>query len=90
MSKLNFYRINGRKHKDIDVSKKFVDSEGCLKHWHDCCEIELVISGKGTHTINGVKHEIKAGDFYLLTPCDCHHYTIEEPTEVYGIMFEDK
>ncbi len=90
MPKLNFYKIGGKKHKEIDVTRKFVDPEGCRKHWHDCCEVELVISGKGTHTVNGTKHEIKVGDFYLLTPCDCHNYSIEEPTELYGIMFEDK
>jgi len=85
VEKLNFFKV-----KRIDVIRKFVDEEGCRKHWHDGCEIELVISGSGTHTINGVRHTIRPGDFYLLTPCDCHSYDVPEQTELYGMMFEDK
>lgn len=88
MAKLDFFTINDDRHKSIMVKRKLVDSY--RNHWHDCCEAELVIYGSGVHIINGIAHEVRAGDFYMFTPSDCHSFSVTAPTEVYGVMFDDK
>jgi len=64
--------------------------KGTELHWHDCCEVELVLDGRGTHTINGHCYPIEPGDLYFFTPADCHSITAQEPLTVFGIMFEEK
>lgn len=59
-------------------------------HWHDCCELELVLSGQGTHFINGHRYPIAQGDLYCFTPADCHMIMVDEPVEVLGIMFGEE
>lgn len=59
-------------------------------HWHDCCEMELVLTGHGTHIINGHAYPIEPGDLYLFTPADCHSIIIDEPIDVLGIMFDEE
>lgn len=58
-------------------------------HWHDCCEVELVLAGRGTHVINGHAYPMEPGDLYFFTPADCHSIVVEESVEVLGIMFDD-
>ena len=35
-------------------------------HWHDFYEIELVLSGKGTHLINNTEYEWRCGEIHFL------------------------
>ncbi|MBQ8509503.1 MAG: helix-turn-helix domain-containing protein [Clostridia bacterium] len=71
----------------VAAERKWID---CPLHWHDCCEVELVLSGKGRHIVNDVTHPFGEGYLYLLTPADCHVVHTDEPGEVIGVMFEDK
>lgn len=59
-------------------------------HWHDCCELELVLFGSGTHIINGHRYTLAPGDLYCFTPADCHMIIPDEPVEVLGIMFGEE
>ncbi|MBE6613291.1 MAG: helix-turn-helix domain-containing protein [Ruminococcaceae bacterium] len=59
-------------------------------HWHDCCEMELVLDGTGVHYINGAPHPMRPGDLYLFTPADNHEIHADECVTVIGIMFEEK
>lgn len=43
-------------------------------HWHEFYEIEFVVSGNATETINGTKYEVGPGFAVLLTPADLHSY----------------
>ncbi len=61
----------------------------CCAHWHDCCEVELVLSGSGTHIINGIPYPIQKGNLYLLTTFDSHEYRADDPLMILGIMFDE-
>lgn len=41
-------------------------------HWHEFYEVELILSGEGTHFINGKESILSKGIMYLLTPADFH------------------
>ena len=73
----------------VAAKQKQVCSRTAL-HWHDCCELELVLCGQGTHIINGHYYTIGPGDLYCFTPADCHMIIADEPIEVLGIMFGEE
>ncbi len=79
---------NAISNKIVNALFKTVSSDFPL-HYHDCCELELVLSGEGTQIINGTEKELRKGDLYLLTAYDCHEYKIKKPLEIYGIMFDE-
>lgn len=58
-------------------------------HWHDYYEIELVLSGKGTHFLNGRTHPLTRGDVTLLNPSDFHQVQVEEELEIINVSFEE-
>lgn len=58
-------------------------------HWHDCCEVELILSGQGNHIINGHMYPLNPGDLYFFTPADSHSMTLNEPVEILNIMFDE-
>lgn len=55
-------------------------------HWHDCFEIELILSGEAFQELNGEKYNLSKGDIYLLNPTDFHKVQTDG-AEVYNIMF---
>ncbi|HZG56242.1 AraC family transcriptional regulator [Paenibacillus sp.] len=58
-------------------------------HWHEFYEMAFIISGTGTHVLNGVSHRISRGDAFLLTPADFHNL-IPDPgltMHVYNLIF---
>ena len=72
---------------DIVVRKKFLKDYPL--HWHDCFELELILSGSATQILNGKKYELQPGDIYLLNPTDFHEFTINEETEIINVMIAD-
>ncbi len=58
-------------------------------HQHDFFEIEIVLSGKGEHFLNGHIYPIGRGSAYFLNLNDFHELYVEEPIEVLTIMFSD-
>lgn len=58
-------------------------------HWHEFLEIELVVGGSGTQTLNGQDYPLCAGCVYLLSPLDFHSVTGSEDLELYNLMFEE-
>ena len=56
-------------------------------HWHDYIEFEILLSGHGTHICNGREYEISAGDVWLMSFCDFHAVTLDEPSEIIQIGF---
>ncbi len=57
-------------------------------HWHDCFEIELVLSGTAVQSLNGVTQNLAPGDIYLLNPTDFHSVK-SNGAEVFNIMFSE-
>ena len=57
-------------------------------HWHDCFEIELILSGTATHELNGTTYRLSQGDIYLLNPTDFHSVQ-SDGAEIYSILFSE-
>ena len=56
-------------------------------HWHDYCELEIILSGKASHVINGAEYTLTRGSMYLLSFYDYHSFTATEETEMINIIF---
>ena len=69
--------------------KKYTVSNSFPLHWHDCWEIEIVLDGSGTQTLNGVQYPLSRGSVYLLNPTDFHSIDTKNLT-IYHIMFSDE
>ncbi|MEG1887149.1 MAG: AraC family transcriptional regulator [Oscillospiraceae bacterium] len=73
---------------DILVIKNGLDKDWPL-HWHDCFEIEMVLSGSMIEVINGITYHAEPGDLFLFAPSDFHTVTITGVPVIYNIMFPD-
>lgn len=73
---LNGYLSAKRKHQ-----KEYVQT-----HSHDFFELEFILSGEGTNTIDGEVHHIERGDLFFLTPINYHNVDTEN-AELYNVMF---
>ena len=59
-------------------------------HWHDYCELELILDGRGEHRLNGDRYPVSRGDVYLLTPRDLHTLIEDEdaPIQLFNVNFD--
>ena len=88
MSDLPTYRMTDFATRYVAAHRRVLRGN-TASHWHDCCEVELVLRGGGTHIINGIPHAFAPGDLYMFTPADHHEIFIESEAEILGIMFEE-
>ena len=58
-------------------------------HKHMFFELVYIISGTGTQCINQNQFKYHAGHMFLITPEDCHSFTIETTTEFFFLRFND-
>jgi AraC-like DNA-binding protein len=58
-------------------------------HWHKFYELTFIISGTGSHTVNGELHTLAPGVLFLLTPVDFHQLApaLGQTLEVFNIIF---
>ncbi len=73
---------------DISIEKVYENGHPQL-HWHEYCEIEVIVKGKMIHRINGISRVIGAGSFYFLSPADFHEIEVIEPVELFNISFRE-
>ncbi|MBE6560391.1 MAG: helix-turn-helix domain-containing protein [Ruminococcaceae bacterium] len=60
-----------------------------LPHMHGFFEIELVLSGEGTHIINTDRYPLSPGVLYLIRPGDVHQYIFrDEPVLMCTVQFD--
>ena len=70
---------------DITASKKSI-TQNFDTHWHEFYEIEIILSGEGTYTVDGVEYPIKKGMLFFMSPFNFHSVkTIN--SDIYNIMF---
>ena len=75
---------------NIGISyRDFDNMDDWGRHWHDCCEIELVLCGRGVHWLNGKEYEFLPGELFILTPLDCHSLVFDEPVSLVNIMLDE-
>jgi AraC family transcriptional regulator, L-rhamnose operon regulatory protein RhaS len=58
-------------------------------HNHTYFEIIFIVTGKGTHHINGNSFNYSIGDVFLLGPEDFHFFEIKSETEFCFIRFNE-
>ncbi len=56
-------------------------------HWHNYFEIEIIVSGKGTHILNGQKYEVSRGSMYIMSFYDYHSLEASEDIEIINMGF---
>lgn len=57
-------------------------------HAHEYYEINVIVSGKGTHNIEGRQIPVRAGDVFVIPPLVNHSYTDAEDLDVYHVIMK--
>ena len=71
---------------NLNISKRRITFSTVL-HWHDHYEMEIVLDGIGTYSVNGVQYPLKRGSVYFVTPIDFHQVSGE--LSIYNIAFDE-
>lgn len=71
---------------DIDISRRSITFSTAL-HWHDHYEMEIVLEGSGSYSVNGVQYPLRRGSVYFVTPVDFHQVSGE--LTIYNIAFDE-
>lgn len=57
-------------------------------HYHDCLEINYVMSGSGINDIDHRKYEMREGDLYLINPMEHHFAAVQTELEMKIVIFK--
>jgi YesN/AraC family two-component response regulator len=74
------------KNNSIDISVKEISGNVSV-HWHEFYEIELILSGDGTYSIDGTEYPIKRGALFFMSPSSFHKINFTSNTTLINIMF---
>ncbi len=74
------------KNKSIDFSIKEI-SGNVKVHRHEFYEIELILSGSGIYTIDGIDYEIGRGSLFAMSPISFHNIVFKENSKLINLMF---
>lgn len=85
----NIMRLDIENNKHLSAKKHTVISEHPL-HRHSFFEIEIILSGSGSYTINDIAYDISEHNIFFLTPNDYHSLETTEKTELLNISFDEK
>ena len=82
------------KKKSADASSFFVECRTLDKfttkhHWHDCIELEVLISGTGTHYINNKAIPISRGSSWLVSYSASHRVEFDSPVVIFNVMLNE-
>ena len=74
--------------RDNSVSVKYREHENehIEKHWHRFIEMEFLVSGSGTHKINGNSYPIRRGELHIMKLTDIHEFFFEEKCGLYLVQ----
>lgn len=75
----------------IGIEKKILD-RSVQMHWHEFCELELVIGGEGIQRKRNIPKPFNRGVLSLQLPMDFHEVIVtdENPPELYSVKFAEK
>lgn len=69
--------------------RAFTYSDYCIEmHNHDFYELNIVLSGTGTHYIENGSFQVKSGDVFVIPPLVAHAYVDTQKLEVYHILLK--
>ena len=69
----------------LTASKKSIDTFSPL-HWHEFYEIEYIIDGSGSYTVDGEKYSVGSGMLFLMTPANFHEVDANG-CRIFNLMF---
>ncbi len=72
----------------LSIEEHCLSGGGAL-HYHDCYELEIVITGRGENRIAGKSLPFERGTLTLLSPAEMHAFRASEPTSVLSIKLTD-
>lgn len=58
-------------------------------HSHEFFEIEIILSGAGTHIMNSKSYPLQRGMIWLSTPADFHEIILDGEAEYWTIIFDE-
>lgn len=58
-------------------------------HSHEFFEIEIILSGTGTHIMNSKAYSLQRGMIWLSTPADFHEIIVDDIAERWTIIFDE-
>lgn len=76
-------------HEPFTIVHKTLDECPKGDHQHLFFELVYILSGTGVQCINQNKFSYCPGHMFLITPEDCHSFTIETTTEFFFLRFTD-
>ena len=82
--KRSAYRTDGE-----IIIERLVLREDFPLHWHDHYELEYILSGSGTHVLNGKRYRICPGTLHYILPTDLHALRAAEPLEIVKVIFQE-
>lgn len=65
-------------------------SEPCALHWHNYLELELIIGGTGSQTLNGCQLPLSRGCLYMLRLNDFHQVEPSENLNLINMVIDDR
>lgn len=71
----------------LEVYYEQIDSCPLRDRQFNFFELVYVLSGKGSHTVNGNRIRFQIGDLFLITPQDCHEFDLEGMCEFMVVRF---
>ncbi|MCD0467025.1 AraC family ligand binding domain-containing protein [Flavobacterium sp. ENC] len=60
-----------------------------IEQRHNFFELVFIRSGTGKHYLNESECDYHAGQLFLITPEDTHHFTVEKETEFFFLRFNN-
>ena len=69
----------------IDISVKEITGTISL-HFHEFYEIEIILDGSGTYSMDGINYDIEVGSFFFMGPSSCHSICFTENTRLINLM----
>lgn len=63
-------------------------SGACGVHSHEFYEMEIVLNGEGTYTVDGKVYEIRRGALLFMSPASFHSASFSSNTALINIMFD--
>ena len=80
-------RKNITDNKSLTVEHHTVYSTHPL-HWHSFFEVEIILDGKGTTSVNGKSYNVPDYNVFLISSTDLHDFNVTETTHIINISFD--
>lgn len=74
---------------NVSAERYIIPAGGGGLHWHDYFTLDLILSGKGIHRINGQQEELLPGMVQLIYPTDIHTIIPEKDMHLISIRFTE-